>query len=112
MGDGQIAINLERTFDATRFCPGVPIEHARRFAEITIGLGILVIERDRFGRGFLNERVCFERRHVSIRQPQPDFRNPTPGGRECWILVERALKESEGFTQVFLAALVCVIQAP
>src|SRR6266513_3931723 len=67
---------------------------------------ILFVERKRLQGCFFRCRVSFEWFYVNVGQKIPNLRDPSPGTRKCWIVLDRALKETERSPQILFAALV------
>ena len=89
----------------------IPIQKPLCFSEMTARFGVIWIQSQRFTGGCFHRRVTFQRRHIFIRQPQPHFRDPGPGAREFWVLLERLLEKSERFAQFFFATFVREIES-
>src|SRR5438105_5729525 len=69
-------------------------------------LGIILINLERVERGFAHFGVSLARWHISVSQPQPRFRNPSPGAPELRIFLEGAFEVIQTFAQICLSRLV------
>jgi hypothetical protein len=76
-----------------------------------VRFGLFVVQPQSAFSGIAHFRIRFKRRHVSVRQPQPRFRNPRPGATEMRVFFHGTLKKFKTSPQRFLGALVRVKEA-
>ena len=107
-----IGINFKRAEVFRLGASEVPIEDPLRFGQIDVSFSFAIIDVNRIHRGVTHLRIRFERLDISVRQPQPRFRNARPGTRESRIFLECTLEELQALPQRLLGAFVRIKQTP